>query len=139
IFAAAGLYEEQVIINKSLSIIGAPGAAVRAPAAASKRAVRFAESTKAGGTPYTWNPIVLAYGGSMDDEGNISGSGTIDVYIEGLTIDGRDLEPAAQRAAGILFRIAGRAAAPARIAGSDVTMKAGSKESMGIVILGDSH
>src|SRR5690606_19803763 len=85
IYAAAGLYEEQVIINKSLSIIGAPGATVRAPAAASMRAVRFAESTNAGGTPYTWNPIVLAYGGSMDDEGNISGSGTIDVYIEGLT------------------------------------------------------
>jgi predicted outer membrane repeat protein len=93
---AAGLYAEQIIINKPLVLQGT-GDPVIQPPADPLRKFRVPESTA------RFEPIVLAYGGTDDGAGNISGSATIQVSISGFDIDGNN-RGSVDRFAGIMVR-----------------------------------
>ncbi|MFA5401208.1 MAG: right-handed parallel beta-helix repeat-containing protein [Dehalococcoidia bacterium] len=88
--AAAGTYTEQVLIQKSLSIIGAGSATTVIKAPAAPRAGSVVQGT------WTWDYVVAAY----------PGSGTIDAHIEGFTIDANNQNKTAGTTAfaGVFFR-----------------------------------
>ena len=92
---AAGTYDEQVVINKDLTLQGVDNPIIKAPS--SPGTFIIAESSK------KWEPVVFAYGGMDDGSGNISGSDTVNVSISGFTVDG-DVRAPTQRSAGILLR-----------------------------------
>ncbi|MBC7255290.1 MAG: right-handed parallel beta-helix repeat-containing protein, partial [Chloroflexi bacterium] len=93
---AAGEYQEQVVINKDLTLVGASGATIKAPASPS--AFKFPESSA------WWEPVVIAFGGT-EAGGEISGSDVVQVDISGFTVDGNDRAPTSgYRSAGILLR-----------------------------------
>jgi len=121
---SAGMYAEQVVINKDLTLQGIGDPVIKVPA--SPAAFTFPESSK------SWEPVVFAFGGT-EVGGSISGSDTITVDISGFTIDGNDRVPT-QRSAGILLRNAGGTI-------SDNTaqnMSINGKETFGIMVYGDS-
>ena len=94
---AAGTYEEQVVINKDLVLQGVGNPVITAPD--SPAAFSYPESSK------TWEPVVFAFGGTADENGVISGDGTVSVEIVGLTVDGADRAPTSGcRSAGVLLR-----------------------------------
>lgn len=87
---AAGTYAEQVVINKSLTLVGA-GAGTTTIKAPASRTGTVAEGL------VTWDYIVAAY----------PSSGTIDVRIEGFTIDANGenaMNTDTQCFAGVFFR-----------------------------------
>ena len=123
-----GTYQEQVVINKSLTIQGTGSPVVKAPA--SPNAFNFPESS------YWWEPVLFAFGGSVDGSGNISGTGQVTVNISGLVVDGNDRVPTSgRRSAGILLRnVVGT------VSGNTVqNMYIDSAETFGIVAYGDSN
>jgi hypothetical protein len=97
IHVAAGTYQEQVVINKNLTLVGTGDPVIQAPASPTK--FKFPESGA------WWDPVVFAFGGT-NAGGTISGAGTVTVSISGFTVDGNNRVPY-DRAAGILFRNAG--------------------------------
>jgi len=124
---APGTYREQVVINKDLTLTGRPGAVVEAPDAPAT--FRLPETSK------TLQPVVLAFGGTRYEGNNISGDGTVTVNVAGLTVDGRNLVPTAQRSVGILYRNAS-----GDIEGNTVqNMYVDGKETFGILVYGDSQ
>jgi parallel beta-helix repeat protein len=96
---AAGTYTEQVVINKNLTLSGTGNPMIKAPA--SPNGYKFPE-----GAGNTWDPIVLAFGGTADGSFNITGTGQVTVNISGITVDGNDRIPSVltRRAVGILYR-----------------------------------
>jgi parallel beta-helix repeat protein len=90
----AGTYQEQVVINKNLTLHGMGNPVIKAPD--SPVIFTFSESSK------QWEPVVFAFGGT-ETSGNVSGEDTIAVTITGFTVDGNNREPD-QRSAGILLR-----------------------------------
>jgi hypothetical protein len=84
-----GTYAEQLIINKSLSLIGMTGAKVVAPDVRSTFTIP--ESTA------TFDPIIFAYG-------SLSGSDTISVTVKGFEVDGGNKARSNYRYVGILCR-----------------------------------
>ena len=96
---AAGTYTEQVVINKNLTLSGTGNPIIKAPA--SPNGYKFPE-----GAGNTWDPIVLAFGGTADGSFNITGTGQVTVNISGITVDGNDRIPSVltRRAVGILYR-----------------------------------
>ena len=96
---AAGTYQEQVVINKNLTLSGSGNPVIKAPA--SPTGYKFPE-----GAGNTWDPIVLAFGGTADGSFNITGTGQVTVSISGITVDGNARIPSAtsRRAVGILYR-----------------------------------
>ncbi|MDD5177877.1 MAG: right-handed parallel beta-helix repeat-containing protein [Candidatus Nanoarchaeia archaeon] len=95
---AAGTYQEQVIIPKSLDLYSNEGATIVAPA--SPTGWKFTE-----GGSSIWDPIVAAFGGTISGT-TVSGSGQIQVNVWGITVDGNSRIPAqtSRRAVGILYR-----------------------------------
>jgi len=85
IIVAAGTYTEQLIINKSIDLVGQSGAKIVAPNNASRNTYKIQESS------HTFDPIVFAYGGTYS-AGNdtVWGSGVIHVNISGFEIDGNN-------------------------------------------------
>lgn len=129
IIVEAGTYREQLIINKDLEIRGREGATVEAPD--EMAAFTIDES------PPQFEPIVFAYGGSVGD-GHVSGSETVDVSITGLEVDGRDLQPDVRRKVGVFYR---NVRGNGRTAIENTTVSAmgvGGRETMGILVYGDS-
>lgn len=123
---APGTYQEQVVINKGLTLQGAgsDGTVIKAPG--SPTAFTFPEST------VSWEPVVFAFGGTQSMNA-ISGDGTITVTISGFTVDGNDRAPTG-RSAGILLRNA-----EGTISDNTVkNMSIDGKETFGIVAYGDS-
>lgn len=94
VHVAAGEYVEQVVINKSLSLIGEEGAVVKAPA--TPEAFTVPEDSK------KWEPVIFIFGGTRSGNA-VTGEEQVNVHISGLTIDGDARKPAG-RAAGILLR-----------------------------------
>jgi len=101
VHVASGTYNEQIIINKSLILQGLPNApskpVVKAPDTVNKYKIPESSSW--------WEPIIFAFGGSVDGSGNVTSSVTVGVNIDGLIIDGNNRVPSSGiRASGILFR-----------------------------------
>jgi len=89
-----GTYTEQLVIDKTLTLLGDPGPRIVAPD--TRNTYTIAESTA------TWDPIIFAYGGT-ESGGAVGGSGTISVTIDGFEIDGGN-KAATARFVGILCR-----------------------------------
>ncbi|MCD6222777.1 MAG: hypothetical protein J7K12_03740, partial [Thermoplasmata archaeon] len=85
IVVAAGTYEEQLTINKNLTLLGESGAKIVAPNNASRNTYKIQESS------HTFDPIIFAYGGTYS-AGNTTvwGNGVIHVNISGFEIDGNN-------------------------------------------------
>ncbi|OYR49187.1 right-handed parallel beta-helix repeat-containing protein [Halorubrum sp. Ea8] len=119
----SGTYTEQVVLNKSLSLVG-DNATITAPA--ERTQYRIAESDEG------WEPVVFAYGGSEQD-GNVSADEIVDVEIQGFVVDGADFDPQ-DRSVGILLRNAEGDVVDNTIEGLDA-----SAETFGISVHGDSE
>ena len=122
---AEGTYQEQVIINESLTLQGIDNPTIKAPA--SPATLTFPES------PNNWEPVVFAFGGTADTGHNITGTGTIQVTITGFIVDGNDRVPN-QRSAGILLRNANGTISRNTVQ----NMHIDGKETFGIQVYGDS-
>lgn len=123
----SGTYDEQVTINKDLTLKGLNNPTIAVPSDPKDFAIP--ESSPG------WEPIVFAYGGSVDSDGNVSGSATVDVTVKGFTIDGKDQQPNARRLPAVFYRNANGTV-------SDNTvnnMGIGGKETFGILAYGDSE
>ncbi|KAA0006687.1 MAG: hypothetical protein FE045_02325 [Thermoplasmata archaeon] len=85
IVVAAGTYEEQLTINKNLTLLGESGAKIVAPNNASRNTYKIQESS------HIFDPIIFAYGGTYS-AGNTTvwGNGVIHVNISGFEIDGNN-------------------------------------------------
>ncbi len=89
-----GTYTEQLIIDKTLTLIGNPGPKIVAPDI--RNTYTIPESSR------TFDPIIFAYGGT-ESGGAVSGSGTISVSVSGFEIDGGN-KAIASTFVGILYR-----------------------------------
>jgi len=122
-----GTYREQVVIDRDLTLRAARGASPTIEAGDSPASFTIAESGP------TWEPLVFAYGGT-ESGGSVSGSGTVDVSVEGFALDGRGTQPDARRKPAVLYRNAS-----GDVAGNTVTnMGVGGKETFGVLAYGDS-
>jgi parallel beta-helix repeat protein len=121
---AAGTYDEQVVINKSLTLEGVGDPVIKAPD--SPAAFTFPENSK------QWEPVVFAFGGT-EVGGSISGSDTITVDISGFTVDGNNRVPT-QCSAGIFLRNAGGTISDNTVQ----NMSINGKETFGVAAYGDS-
>lgn len=122
--AAGGPYVEQVVIGKDLELRGVDDPTIRAPADPDGFTIPESEAT--------WEPVVLAFGGS-ESGGDVSGSATVAVDVTGFTVDGDGRQPS-DRSVGIM----------ARNVSGDVSdnvvedMGVGDRETFGILAYGDS-
>jgi len=83
IIVAAGTYTESIIINKSIDLVGQPGAIIKCPA--TPKTVKVQESG------HTFEYVVLAAGGTYGSGNNTYyGTGTINIGITGFEIDGNN-------------------------------------------------
>jgi parallel beta-helix repeat protein len=125
-----GTYTEQLVINKSLTLLGDPGPKIVAPD--TRNTYTIAEHSA------TWDPIIFAYGGT-ESGGAVSGSGTISVTIDGFEIDGGN-KAVSDRFVGILYRNVN----PGLISNNtihdmyDADGKGDGPETFGIMVYGDS-
>ena len=124
ISVAEGEYEEQVLVNKDLTLAGEPGATLLGPEQVD--AFTIAES----GSP--WQPVLFAYGGTLAG-GEVTGTETIEFDIHGFTIDGQDHEPD-ERYTGLLIRNASGSVNDNVVE----NMHLGGPETYGMVVYGDS-
>lgn len=121
-----GTYEEQVTINKDLTLKGLSNPTIQK--SSDPDAFTIAESGPA------WEPIVFAFGGTAKS-GEVSGGGTVDVTVTGFTIDGRGEQPDARRLPAVLYRNAN-----GTVSGNTVeNMAIGGSETFGILAYGDSE
>jgi parallel beta-helix repeat protein len=95
VYVAAGTYIEQVIIDKSLELLGDPGATIMAPDI--RNTYTIDESSN------TFDPIIFAYGGTLTGD-HVSGTQTISVKIDGFEIDGGNKASTSPRFVAILYR-----------------------------------
>ena len=124
VYVAAGEYNEQVIINKSLTLKGSGNPVIKAPD--NPASFTFAESTA------SWEPVVFAFGGTNGGN-SITGTDTINVTISGFTVNGNDRVPTGRSAGIILRNVEGT------ILGNTVrNMYVNGKETFGIVAYGNS-
>ena len=121
-------YTEQVVIGKDLTLRGIDGPVLQEPAGPTE----FTIPESAGNS---WEPVVFAVGGTVSG-GAVGGSGTVEVDVRGLTIDGGG-EPGPggpPRQVGVLYRNAS-----GTVAGNTVReMGVGGGETFGILAYGDS-
>jgi hypothetical protein len=76
----AGSYYGQILINKSLALLGDPGAAIYGNAL---------DTFTIDGNPETYKPIIFAYAGSKEGD-NVITQGKIGVTVDGFEIKGGD-------------------------------------------------
>ncbi len=130
VFVTAGEYVTQGLIEKSLVLLGEPGAVIKAPGS---QTYTIAESSR------TLDPIIFAYGGTMVGS-HVSGSGVISADVKGLVIDGQNKAQAHPiRFVGILYRnvhgeISGNVIQNMMNPGGG----GGGAETFGILVYGDS-
>ena len=122
-----GTYAEQIIINENLTLKGEYGAKIVKPPTL--------ESYKIAESGSVWEPVVFAYGGTMDENNLVTGSETIDFQMSGFKIDGTD-HTTSNRFAGILARNMKGALSNNKIYNLAPNSN---KETFGIVVYGDSH
>lgn len=91
---AAGVYAEQVIINKNVTLIGHGEPVIKAPASP----VIFKVPESSG----RFEPVIFAFGGE-NTAGTITGPAKVNVNISGFVVDG-DARCPADRSAGIMLR-----------------------------------
>jgi len=126
IIVRGGTYEEQLIINKSLTLQGTAGAKIVAPD--TRNTFTIAESGA------IWDPIIFAYGAT-------SGPETINVTIEGFEIDGGNKAASGYRYVAIFCRNI----KPSVISNNVIhsmfppSGKGTGPETFGIVVYGDSE
>ena len=121
-----GTYTEQLIINKSLTLIGDPMPKIVAP---DTRATFTIPESSA-----TFDPIIFAYG-------SLTGTETISVTIEGFEIDGGNKAASGYRFVGILYRNVKPGAISNNVLHSlyPPSGKGSGPETVGILIYGDSE
>ncbi|MCD6473664.1 MAG: right-handed parallel beta-helix repeat-containing protein, partial [Thermoplasmata archaeon] len=96
IIVNASTYTESITINKSINLIGEPGAIIKCPATP--------ENMKIQESSHTYEYVIGVFGGTYGSSNNTYyGSGTVNVNISGFTIDSNDTTPS-DRFAGIFFR-----------------------------------
>lgn len=128
IYVADGTYQEQVVINKSLTLQAKEGDTPTILAPDTPNSYKFPESSA------WWEPVVIAFGGT-ESGGQISGSDVVQVTIAGFEVDGNDRQPTSGwRSAGILLRNV-----EGTIAGNTVqNMYVDGAQTFGIIVYGDS-
>jgi parallel beta-helix repeat protein len=132
IIVHAGTYNEQVIINKDLTLQGDSGVKITAPS--SRKSFTISESSK------VWDPIIFAFGGTLSSSNAVSGSGTVSVTVDGFEIDGGN-SAVSNRFTAILFRNVD----PGSISNNDIHDMYDSDgmgdgpETFGIIVYGDSE
>lgn len=122
-----GTYPEQVVVDTSLELTSARGASPTIGPPADPESYTIAESGP------TWEPVMFAYGGAEQD-GAVTGSGTVYVTVSGVTVDGGDRQLAARRGVGLLLRNVRGAVTETTVE----NMAIGGNETMGILAYGDS-
>lgn len=95
IMVGPGTYQEQVVVNKDLTLTGVGEPKILAPATP---ATYMVEETSA-----TFEPVVFAFGGTLDGN-KAEGEGMISFNLSGFTVDGDARVPVAQRSAAVLLR-----------------------------------
>lgn len=123
--ADGGPYEEQVVVDKDLTLRGVDDPVLRAPSDPDDFTIPESGPT--------WEPILFAFGGS-ESGGAVSGTETIEVRVEGFTVDGRGRRPDARRSVGIFYRNVEGAVADNTVE----EMGTGGRETFGILAYGDS-
>lgn len=98
---AAGTYAEQLVINKSLNLVGS-GATITPPATIKQF---YLPAPNPDIYPYT--PLVMAFGGTEDGAGQISGTGMISLTMSGFTIDGQNQERGTYAHGMLLYNVSG--------------------------------
>ena len=78
VYVRSGIYSEQILINKSISLIAEPGVTLKIP--------NNPEYFTIEGSSSTWTPVIFAYGGIMTDN-DVSGNDTISVTVDGFNFD----------------------------------------------------
>ncbi len=121
-----GTYVEQVTINKDLTLNGIGDPVLQAPADPGDFTI--AESGP------TWEPILFAYGGTASG-GDVSGTSTVKVTVQGFVVDGDDRQPNTRRSVGIFLRNVEGTVSDNVVR----NMGVGGKETMGILAYGDSR
>lgn len=120
-------YQEQVVINKNLTLTGVDNPMIKAPE--NPDIYRMEETGDR-----TWEPVIFAYGGNLDGN-KAEGDGKISVEISGLIVDGDARVPVANRFAAILIR---------NVNSSSISdnrlqnMALGGAETFGLMVYGDS-
>ena len=98
VHVADGIYNEQLTINKSIDLVGQPGAKIVAPNNAIRNTYKIQESS------HTFDPVIFAYGGTYSAGNNtVWGNEIICVNISGFEIDGNN-DGVGDVYAGILLR-----------------------------------
>jgi hypothetical protein len=124
--AGGGPYEEQVVVNKDLTLRGVNEPTIRGPSDPSEFTIPESGPT--------FEPAVFAFGGD-ESGGSVSGGETVDVTVTGFDIDGEGEQPEARRGVGVLARNVSGA-----VSGNTVrNMGVGGKETFGILAYGDSE
>lgn len=121
-----GTYREQVVIDKNLALVGFDEATLEMPDDPDDFMIPESDGS-------TWEPVVFAHGGTASG-GDVSGTGIVQVDVQGLAVDGRDLQQAAIRKVGILYRNG-----EGTVSSNTVRdMGVGGGETFGILAYGDS-
>ncbi|MFC2083054.1 right-handed parallel beta-helix repeat-containing protein [Candidatus Bipolaricaulota bacterium] len=125
-----GTYITRLFIEGNAIVSGVGSTTLQAPGSTS---VTLAESSK------TWDPIVFAYGGTMDAAGAVTGAGTIQAQISGFEIDGQNSAVNGKRFVGILLRNVGGEVSGNNLQNLyDADGKGNGPETFGILVYGDS-
>ncbi|MCK5030548.1 MAG: hypothetical protein KAR64_03695, partial [Thermoplasmatales archaeon] len=136
VYVAAGTYTEQVIIDKSLELLGDPGATIMAPDV--RNTYTIDESSN------TFDPIIFAYGGTLTGD-HVSGTQTISVKIDGFEIDGGNKASVSPRFVAILYRNIQPGCTLSQISNNvihsmyDADGEGNGPQTMGILVYGDSE
>lgn len=136
VYVYPGTYQEQLVINKSITLEGIVENG-------NKPIIKAPDTLKSFILPEhtdRWEPVVLAYGGADDGNGNISGDGTINFSMREFIVDGNNRVPTSYYSAGILMRnVKGNESNPSTISQNQINnMYIGDQITLGIFILGDS-
>lgn len=125
-----GTYVTRLFIEGDANVSGVGATTLVAPGSTS---VTFAESSE------TWDPIVFAYGGTMDSSNHVSGTATIEAQVSGFEIDGQNSAVSGKRFVGILLRNVDGEVSGNRLHDLyDADGKGNGPETFGILVYGDS-
>lgn len=142
VYVNPGEYREQVIVNKNLNLIGVvenlDKPIIKKPNIFN--IFKIPEQTVVVQNNF-WEPLIFAFGGSVDASGNISGSDTIDFNISNFIIDGELINPSGGNrvSAGILLRNVKRIGGQCTISNNLIKdMYPNGHRTFGIIVFGDS-
>ncbi len=125
-----GVYPEQVVVTKNLTVSGTTGATIE-PQTGGLSGYTIPESGS------TFYPMLFAYGGTNDGSNNISGVETIEVVVTGLTFDGNN-SATVNRFVGTLIRNCNGASEVSENVYHDLLYASGNPQTFGIMVYGNS-